>query len=406
MDLKGKTAFVTGGTGFVGGRLVEQLVLEQGMNVRVLVRNVPRAVRAARFNVELIDGSLTDEKVIYEAIRGCDYVFNCAFGTSGNDEEQRAATVDGTEYVAKASLDHNVKRLVHLGTAAVYESRSEGVIDEEVPRKPNGWFYSDIKLESEEVVLRYHREHNLPGTIVQLANVYGPWAPVFTIAPLQKMRKGKIALVNGGSGICNATYVDDVIQLMLKAAINDASNGEIFIAKGAGRVTYREFHEAYAHMLNVSDSLVDLSAEDIRKRAAENAKQPGPIRLAVKALRDNDQLRNQIRETPLLSYPYRFARWATPDFLWRRLKSGAGLKPNQAKTPATAKSSPSSPSRAAVADDRPLYLPDVTRLDALARKVDLSSKKAEDKLGYQAKFDLDRGMQFTGQWAKWAGLLD
>ena len=78
MDLTGKKIFITGATGFIGGRLAERLVLEHGLQVRALVRNFARASRLARIPVEMVGGDVLDFNSFGQAIRGCEVVFHCA----------------------------------------------------------------------------------------------------------------------------------------------------------------------------------------------------------------------------------------------------------------------------------------------------------------------------------------
>ncbi len=84
MKLSGKQVLVTGATGFIGGRLVEKLVLEQHANVRVLVRDFSHASRIARFDLEMMRGDITDSSAVTEATKGCEVIFHCAYGFKGS----------------------------------------------------------------------------------------------------------------------------------------------------------------------------------------------------------------------------------------------------------------------------------------------------------------------------------
>ena len=84
MNLKGKRIFITGGSGFVGGRLVETLVLDHQAKVRALVhRAYSGALRMARFNIEFAHGDITDPEAMRQATEGCDVIIHLAYGRSG-----------------------------------------------------------------------------------------------------------------------------------------------------------------------------------------------------------------------------------------------------------------------------------------------------------------------------------
>lgn len=403
---------VTGATGFVGARLVETLALAGGVRIRALVHTVPKAVRIARFNIDLVDGSITDAGLLEKATQGCDVVFHCAIGN-------RQVNVQGTENLAKAAAANKVGRLVHVSTAAVYGNVPDGPLDESAPRRPSGWNYADEKLQSEEIVLNYHKSHGLPVTILQLANVYGPWGTYFTIEPLRQLREGRVVVVNDGQGLTNATYVDDVVQALLLAASRDQAVGQIFLIRGPGRVTRRQFLDAYQNMLGV-DSIVSMPLEEVRARFKQANRRKGPVQLALKALRDNDAFRQSIRQSPAFALPYRFCRWATPASLWDILKGRlvggdtpaapqsaprpqpAAMRPG---TPQTNTAKPAPQQAPAALDQRPLILPNPVRLQQMASKVEFRIDKAQKLLGYNPQFDLDRAMKLTEAWARWFGLI-
>ena len=133
-NLSGKRVLVTGGTGFVGGRLVEKLVRECHAEVRVLVRNFAKALHVARYPVEMAYGDVTHPVEVSRAVEGCEIIFHCAYGNSGNEEARRAVNIQGTGNVLEAALRQNVKRIIHLSTVAVYGwDNSAGELTEDSP---------------------------------------------------------------------------------------------------------------------------------------------------------------------------------------------------------------------------------------------------------------------------------
>lgn len=350
MTLKGARVLVTGATGFIGGRLVEKLALECGASVRVLVRSFARASRVARFAVEMIHGEVTDAEALRRAMQGCEIVFHCAYGNRGTADEQRAVNVAGTEMVAGSALDAGVKRMVYVSTISVYGQTEDGDLDETSPRRRSGNLYADTKLEAEQLVLDYHQSRGLPVVVVQPTVVYGPFGFAWTIYPLQELRDRRVVLINGGEGLCNAVYVDDVVDAMLLAATRPEAPGEVFLVSGNERVTWKEFYGAYERMLGAS-ATINMTAEEARARAREEAAVERTRQLMLGRLGEQ------------------------------------GFK---------ASASPTA---------QPFRVPSEHMIGFFAARTHAAIEKAQRLLGYQPRFDLQEGMRLTESWARWAGMI-
>ena len=201
--------------------------------IRTLVRDFAKSPRIARFPIRMCPGDLTDYSSVENAVSGCRVVFHCAYGNRGTNEERHMVNVEGTRNIARACLKCDVERLVHVSTVTVYGQTPDGDLDETRPREPTGDPYGDSKLEAEEILLRMHGEEGLPVTIVQPTVIYGPYAPSWTLNPIRKLQNDKVILINGGSGLCNAVYVDDVVRAMLLAAGTDGAAGQAFLVSGS-----------------------------------------------------------------------------------------------------------------------------------------------------------------------------
>jgi predicted dehydrogenase/nucleoside-diphosphate-sugar epimerase len=327
--VSGRPVLVTGGTGFIGGRLVEKLVLEHGARVRVLVRDFARACRIARCDVELIGGDVTDAAAVARAARGCAAIFHCAYGNRGSAEEQRAVNAGGTETVVRCALEAGVSRLVHVSTISVYGRLADGDLDEATPHQPPGDLYAATKAEGERIVLDAFREHGLPAVVVQPAVVYGPWGLAWTIDPLQQLRSRRVALVDGGEGLCNAVYVDDVCDaLILAAAAAAGAPGEAFLISGEEPVTWKAFYAAYERMLGVPATVPRTAAElcSLARRRDGTA----PFRVPSEPMIDFFAARTRVRidkDKKLLGFAPRYdlARGMGLTEAWARW---AGLAPS------------------------------------------------------------------------------
>lgn len=373
MPLKGKKILVTGGTGAIGGRLVEKLFLEQQAEVRVLVRNFSHASRIARFPIEMIAGDIGDESSVDAAVRGCDVVFHCAYDFSGKREQQEKAGVGGTENIAKAVLKHNVSRLVHVSTISVYEPTADGDLDETATKEPCGWTYADTKLAAEQLVLDYHYKQGLPVAIVQPTIVYGPFVPSWTLGPVNQLKNGKVVLVNNGEGWCNAVYIDDVIDAMILAATREEAVGEAFLISGAEPVTWKEFFAAYEKALGIK-ATISMTYEEIECRLR---KQENLFYQTIYMIRDPRRL----LRTPLAAKTYNMAINQIPWIPWESIKNALYTQKNQ------------------------LFMPDWQQLSLYRSRTRVRIDKAHKVLGYEPRFRFEQGMEMTARFIKWANLI-
>lgn len=362
-----KKVLITGATGFIGGRLVEKLILYHGVEVRTLVRDFAHASRIARFNVEMVEGSTTDADAVDRAVASCDTVFHCA-----HDWQDSQRNLDGARAVAEACLRHKVRRLVHVSSISVYEPLPDGDVDESTPAEPCGWSYPDTKLAEERIVLQYGDEHGLPLVVLQPTIVYGPFAKSWTIGPVARLRTGRLALPDNG-GLCNAVYVDDVVDALILASQNDRAVGQRFLISGSEPVTWRDFYAAYERMIRIR-SIVLMPIEEI-EQIAEQIAQRG------RDLTSNPRLLGQ--------GPGRIVHRAVNWTPVRRSYSQTGGSFHKKATQAL---------------PTPLHLPDESRIALLRARARVRIDKAQQLLGYRPAFDFDRGMRLTAQFVKWANL--
>ena len=266
-NLRGKKVFVTGATGFIGGRLVESLVMDHGADVHVLVRNLAKTPRIARFPVTMVHGDLMDLGLVSRAMDGCEILFHCAYGNMGSPEEQREVNVKGTENALSAASGNNLRRVVHVSTLSVYGRTEDSDLDETAPRMYSNQVYADSKLEAERLAFQYFERYDLPVSIIQPAIVYGPFGKYWTVELVNQLKAGRVVLVDGGEGLCNAVYVDDAVQAIILAATEDSAIGQAFLISAESPVTWRDYYGAYRKMLGIeSTSLSEAEASEEEAR--------------------------------------------------------------------------------------------------------------------------------------------
>ena len=114
------SAFLTGGTGFVGASLA-RLLLKQGLKVRALARKGNDRSNLAGLNVEIVEGGLLDKDAIANGVKGCRYVFHVAADYRiwiPNPADMYAANVEGTENVLRLAAKAGAERIVHCSSVA------------------------------------------------------------------------------------------------------------------------------------------------------------------------------------------------------------------------------------------------------------------------------------------------
>ncbi len=128
-----RTAFVTGGTGFLGRHLVEQLVT-LGWHVVALHRPSSDVRHLREYGVELVDGTVTNLKSVRRAMpASCDAVFHVAGDTSlwsGGDAEQTRVNVEGTHHMVQAALEKETKMFIHTSSVSAWGAQPAVPFDE------------------------------------------------------------------------------------------------------------------------------------------------------------------------------------------------------------------------------------------------------------------------------------
>lgn len=212
------TVLVTGGTGFIGGAIVQALV-KQGQQVRVLARRTSRTEHLTSLGVEIAYGDILDEASIEAALQAVDTLYHAAalYEFWVPDKEAMMKTeIDGTTNALNAALKANVEKVIYT-SAAVAIGEPKGEVGNETT-KHRGYFlstYERAKYEAEQVA-RSYMEKGLPVIIIQPAAVIGP-------GDLKPTGQGIINVLNGRApivfeGASSFVYIDDIGKAHVLAA--------------------------------------------------------------------------------------------------------------------------------------------------------------------------------------------
>lgn len=302
MRLAGKNLFLTGGCGFVGGRVAEKLLLEEGATVHCLVRDLSKAVWLSRTQADLFVGDVNDAAAVRRAMEGCDIVIHCASG--GNTRAELMQTnVEGMRVLLDAAKAVGVARFVHVSSIAVFGAApAQGELTQ-ADYDDGGRAYPESKIAAEKLLLGTAGEGIDTRVIVRPTFVWGPRSHLFTAGPLRAMKEHRFVWIDGGSGSCHAVYVDNLVEALILAATRPNVDGQAFLVTDGQEMTWREFFEpllalfppAQIRSINSRSVLTPLLCRAREACAGRVAALSGPGKaLPVRALR------RLLRETELL----------------------------------------------------------------------------------------------------------
>jgi Nucleoside-diphosphate-sugar epimerases len=244
-------SFVTGGTGFIGQRLVGAL-LEEGRKVRVLVRDPARATFLNQPGVEVVRGDLGDAGSLREAVTGTQRVFHCAalVGDWLRPEETARINVEGTRALLSACASAGVERFVHLSSLSVYGAGHHHGTDESAPHGYSGDPYLDSKIDAERMVRVFMERQGPEVVIVRPGFVYGPGDQRFMPRLLDALARRQFVYIGDGSKLLNIGYVDDVVQALLLADSKTGAAGRAYNVTDGTETSLRTFVEFICGQLN------------------------------------------------------------------------------------------------------------------------------------------------------------
>ncbi|MFZ1058214.1 MAG: NAD-dependent epimerase/dehydratase family protein [Candidatus Rokuibacteriota bacterium] len=271
---------VTGGAGFIGSHLVEEL-LGRGDTVRVVdnlttgsLQNVRLALaqgllpsgrhrRRCRGKLELVTGDLRDLVLVRKSMRGVDYVFHQAAAplvvrSITNSAEVHSTNVGGTLNVLQAAQAEGVRRVIYASSCTVY-GNGHGLPQSETalpgPRSP----YAASKLAGEAYCHAFWTRFGLETVILRYFNVYGPrqsapseYARVIPHLLLAMLRARRPTINGDGTQTRDFVYVEDVVQANLAAAFNPLTPGKCLNVASGRTHSILELFELLNEILRTS----------------------------------------------------------------------------------------------------------------------------------------------------------
>ena len=299
---------VTGGAGFIGSTIVDQLLDAGAAEVRVL-DNFVRGTREniahalAHGGVNVIEGDIRDVATVDRATTGVDYVFHhAALRITRCAEQPREAVevlIDGTLNVLEAAVRRKVKKVIAASSASVYGDPSYLPMDEKHPFN-NRTLYGAGKIANEQMLRAYYEMFKLPYAAFRYFNVYGPRMDlegVYTevlVRWLDAIEAGRPPRIFGdGSQSMDFVFVEDVARANLMALESDVTD-EVF---NIGTGIQTNLKQLCNLLLRVTGSDLQPEYQEARKVANVSARRAA-VEKAEKMLgfRAHVQLEKGLRE--------------------------------------------------------------------------------------------------------------
>jgi nucleoside-diphosphate-sugar epimerase len=235
-------AFVTGGSGFIGGRLIRRLIAD-GWSVRGLARSDSAERKVAELGATPVRGDLGDAESIASGAEGCEVAFHLAahLGDTGDWEDFERGNVEGTKNALEGCVRAGVRRFVHCGTEAALMAGEPLVnVDETAPLRPDSPApYPATKAKAEQAV-RAASHEGFETVVLRPRFVWGAGDTTLLPEMVKMVEAGRFVWVGGGGQLTATTQVDNVVEGLVLAA-EKGKPGEAYFVTDGDPVVFRDF---------------------------------------------------------------------------------------------------------------------------------------------------------------------
>jgi NADH dehydrogenase len=253
---------VTGGSGFVGGHVVQEL-RGRDLPVRCLVREPRPGAKLEAWGCELAEGDLTDPASLRAAVAGVDTVVHLVAIRQGRREEFQRIMVEGTRDLLAAAKDAGARRFVYMSALGTNLETKDLVP------------YYGAKWENEQQV----QGSGIPYVIFRPSFVFGPDGGILpTFAKLAKLAP-VTPIIGSGNQRIQPIWADDVAKYFAEAVDRDEAVGYIFELGGPDIVSWNEFWERLKRARGIRRPSLHLPVGLMRVNALLTERLPGDIPL-------------------------------------------------------------------------------------------------------------------------------
>jgi len=255
---------VTGGAGFIGSHLAEEL-LRRGQRVRV----VDSLITGKRRNleplggVEFVEGDLADPSIAADAAKGMDYVLHQAAIPSvprsvKDPVASNRANIDASLNVLVAARDAGVKRVVYAGSSSAYGDTPTLPKREDMPTNPLSP-YALQKLVAEQYCRMFTRLYGLETVTIRYFNVFGPrqdpgspYSGVISLFSTALLERRQPVIYGDGEQTRDFTYIANVVDGVLRACEAAGASGEVINVATGGRISLNQLLQTMNRIVGTS----------------------------------------------------------------------------------------------------------------------------------------------------------
>ncbi len=233
---------ILGANGFVGHRLFELWHQRGPHQPRATVRSPVSLARIARFEADWRIADARNATALAEALRGCDAVVHCAVG----DVPVIKRTIDPVYQAARAA---GISKLVYLSSASVHgQNPPPGTTEASALNLDQPLAYNSAKIWAERRLQALARGGPIDTVILRPGIVFGPRSRWVTEVA-EALVGGTAHWIEGGRGICNSIYVDNLVHAVEQALASTGARGDAYLVGDAETVTWRDFYLGIATAL-------------------------------------------------------------------------------------------------------------------------------------------------------------
>ena len=237
-----KSVLVTGATGFIGSRLVTELI-NKGYDVTSLIRKGKKANSKSN----IIYGDLTEESIDFKELK-FDCVFHLASHTplEKNKKILEKVNLDGTKKLFEEIKDRT-KSIIYISGLGVYGETGDKIIDETQEYNPNTNFVK-IRLDAEKYLKENSMQNKIDFAVVHFGDVYGADGWFYEML-VKRLKKNTFRMPKGGDYYKGFVHVDDAVESMI-SVLEHKSFGESFIVADSMPITFKEFSNFTADQID------------------------------------------------------------------------------------------------------------------------------------------------------------